>query len=82
MKTLAFAAALALAGATFAGGASAATCQAEKLMCSTTMPVGGYCECTSRGTTLGGTVVDTGSKRPVNATAGGCGDHPNAPGCH
>ncbi len=73
----------ALALAAFAAGpASANTCQAGKLSCATTMPVDGYCECTSHGTTQDGTVVSTPTRRPANATAGGCGAHPQAPGCH
>jgi hypothetical protein len=73
-----------LAAAAVAGPASAANmCQAEKLSCPTTMPVGGYCECTAHGATQDGTVVAKLTKRaPVNATAGGCGAHPGAPGCH
>ena len=73
----------------FSGQTLAAnTCRADTLTCATTMPVGGYCECTSRGNTQGGTVVaNTRATRgahvpPDNATAGGCGAHPNAPGCH
>jgi hypothetical protein len=67
----------------WASAASAANiCQAGKLACATTMPVGGFCECTAHGTTEEGTVV---KKLPphakVNATAGGCGSHPGAPGC-
>jgi hypothetical protein len=70
----------------FAGGASAANiCQAENLTCATTMPIGGYCECTARGQTQGGTVVTRAelrqSRTAVNSTAGGCGAQPNAPGC-
>ena len=65
------------------GTASAANiCQAGKLASATTMPVGGFCECTGHGTTEEGTVV---KKLPphtkVNSTAGGCGAHPDAPGC-
>lgn len=76
--TFALTAAVALAG----GPAHAATCQAEGLTCPTTMPVGGYCECTSRGKTQGGTVVEkAASPKRSNATAGGCGANPNAPGC-
>jgi hypothetical protein len=61
---------------------AANTCEAPLLTCATTMPVGGYCECTARGQTHDGTVT----ARPArgqrdNATAGGCGAHPNAPGC-
>ena len=58
-------------------------CVAENLTCATTMPIDGYCECTARGETKGGTVA---AKAPAhgkrtNATAGGCGAHPNNPGC-
>jgi hypothetical protein len=64
------------------GAALANTCQAENLTCPTTMPVGGYCECTSRGATQGGTVVERPAPRTrQNSTAGGCGAHPNEPGC-
>ncbi|WP_158747054.1 hypothetical protein [Acidisphaera sp. L21] len=63
--------------------AFANSCQAGRLMCATAMPAGGYCECTSHGATESGTVVDRPmSRRPVNAKAGGCGAHPDAPGCH
>jgi hypothetical protein len=72
-----------LAVGAFGGPASAANmCRAERLTCPTTMPVGGYCECTAHGTTEGGTVESKLAPRaPVNATAGGCGAHPGAPGC-
>lgn len=64
------------------GAALANICRAEKLTCVTTMPVGGYCECTSHGTTEDGTVVSgPQSHRPVNSTSAGCGAQPNAPGC-
>lgn len=72
-----------LAGAAIpAAPAFANTCVAGKLSCATTMPVDGYCECTAHGQTEGGTVVSrvTGH-RGANSAAGGCGDHPNAPGC-
>jgi hypothetical protein len=46
------------------------------------MPVGGYCECSAHGNTQSGTVIAKSSKTKTNATAGGCGDHPGAPGCH
>ena len=62
----------------------AATCQAGGLTCSTTMPAGGYCECTSRGNTQAGTVVEKATSShhgQSGATAGGCGAHPDAPGC-
>ncbi len=75
-------AALLAAAALAAGPAYANFCQAETLTCVTTMPVDGYCQCSSRGTTEDGTVV---SKPPpgrrVNSTAGGCGVNPRAPGC-
>jgi hypothetical protein len=72
-----------LAVAALGGPASAANiCQAEKMTCATTMPVGGYCECTTHGSTQDGTVVSKAAPRhPVNSTAGGCGATPNAPGC-
>jgi hypothetical protein len=71
-----------LATAGLAGPAFANTCQADRFMCATTMPVGGYCECTSHGTTQGGTVVAAPMRGKVNSTAAGCGAHPDAPGCH
>ena len=71
------------AAASIGHPASAANiCQAERLSCATTMPVGGYCECTSRGTTESGTVASRAApRRSVNSTAGGCGSAPGAPGC-
>ena len=66
------------AAALVSGPARANTCQAGGLTCATTMPPGGYCECTARGATESGTVV---SRRGPNSTAGGCGAHPDAPGC-
>lgn len=73
-----------LATAALPGGPAFAAniCQAENLTCVTTMPIDGYCECSAHGTTEGGTVVaKPGPHQRVNSTAGGCGDHPNAPGC-
>ncbi len=71
----------------FGGQAFAANiCRADNLTCATTMPVGGYCECTSHGNTHSGSVVEnTRATRSTyrhqdNATAGGCGAHPGAPG--
>jgi hypothetical protein len=62
--------------------ALAGMCQAGKLMCPTKMPVGGYCECTAHGVTTSGTVVAKAPpKQKVDATAGGCGAQPHAPGC-
>ena len=58
------------------------SCQAPPLSCATTMPVGGYCECTSKKQTESGTVVAKAPPRKMtNSTAGGCGAQPNAPGC-
>jgi hypothetical protein len=77
----------ALLGATVltGGPAFANVCQVEKLVCATNMPVDGYCECTSHGMTEGGTVLSEGQARQLhqrlNATSGGCGSHPTAPGC-
>ncbi len=69
---------LALAG----GQALANTCQTDKMTCPTSMPVDGYCECTSHGATEGGTVVTTPPpQKHYNATPGGCGVNPGAPGC-
>jgi hypothetical protein len=76
--------ALALLGAaTLAGGpAYANVCQAETMSCSTGMPVDGYCECTAHGRTEGGTVVSKAAPHhAMSSAAGGCGAHPNAPGC-
>ncbi len=76
--TFALTAAVALAG----GPARAATCQTDRLTCPTTMPVGGYCECTARGATQDGTVVaKVAPHKRGNGTAGGCGANPGAPGC-
>ena len=58
------------------------SCHAQTLSCPTTMPVGGYCECTAHGVTQSGTVTPRPTPgRKTNATAGGCGAHPGAPGC-
>lgn len=72
-----------LAVAALGGPASAANiCQAEKMTCATTMPVGGYCECTAHGNSQDGTVVSKATpSHKVNSTAGGCGANPSAPGC-
>ena len=81
IRTATLAVVLALA---FSGGAAQAAnmCQAGKLSCATTMPVGGYCECTARGQTTDGTVVTKAApRRGAPATAGGCGANPSAPGC-
>ncbi len=73
-----------LAAAALTGGpAFANVCQTGRLMCATTMPLDGYCECTAHGMTEGGTVLAKPEPRErLNATAGGCGAHPDAPGCH
>lgn len=75
----------ALLATSFGSGAAFAAniCQAEKLACATTMPIGGYCQCVSHGVTQDGTVMAKPAPgQPVNSTAGGCGTQPNAPGCH
>ena len=72
--------AAALAAIAF-GSAHAAVCQAGRLTCATTMPVGGYCECTSHGATGGGTVIKAPPKTHLNFTACGCGAQPSSPGC-
>ncbi len=59
---------------------AAGTCKAERLSCATNMPIGGYCECTARGVTESGTVVER-ARSTTNSTSGGCGARPNAPGC-
>lgn len=74
--------ALLLASTLGSGPARANVCRAEDQVCATTMPIGGYCECTSHGVTKDGSVVASrGRHARINATAGGCGAHPNAPGC-
>jgi len=79
---LAFAVATAIAFGSGGAAFAANTCVAENLTCATTMPIDGYCECTSRGQTKGGTVVAKAPRgRQHNSTAGGCGAHPNDPGC-
>jgi hypothetical protein len=83
MRRIRYLAGALLAIAALAGGpAHANVCVGEHLMCATTMPVGGYCQCTSHGNTEGGTVASKPpSHQPLNSTAGGCGAQPNAPGC-
>ncbi|MDT7952604.1 MAG: hypothetical protein RQ966_13970 [Acetobacteraceae bacterium] len=73
----------AAAALSFAVSASAANiCNAPPLSCATTMPVGGYCECTAKGATHDGTVEARPAKGGrINSTAAGCGSNPNAPGC-
>lgn len=83
MRSIGFAA-FALIIALSAGGPAYAAnmCRAENLTCATTMPVGGYCECTAHGATKSGTVASSAAPGGHdNSTAGGCGAHPNAPGC-
>lgn len=66
-------------------GIAANICKAGDLTCSTTMPTGGFCQCTSGGNTQDGTVAEDPSTQAhpprSNASAGGCGDQPNAAGC-
>jgi len=74
--TLGFLAALA------GGQALANVCQTDHMVCATTMPVEGYCQCTAHGSTEDGDVVARPvSHQPINARAGGCGAQPGAPGC-
>jgi hypothetical protein len=83
MRALAYVPAALIALATLSGGAALANmCQTDHLTCATTMPIDGYCQCTSRGMAEGGTVVPRAAPhQPVNSTAGGCGSQPNSPGC-
>jgi hypothetical protein len=83
MKSVSYLAAALMTAMTLSGGhALANICRTDKLTCSTSMPVDGYCECRSRGTTEGGTVVTTRAPHEhYNATSGGCGVSPGAPGC-
>ena len=76
--------AAALLAAGFAAGtARANVCVADHMMCGTTMPEGGYCQCTAHGATEDGTAAKRAPAHgQINATAGGCGAKPNAPGCH
>jgi hypothetical protein len=65
------------------GRAGAANiCQTPKLVCTTTMPIGGFCECSAHGATQDGTVVPKpASHRKLNATGAGCGTQAHQPGC-
>jgi hypothetical protein len=82
MKIMGYLGVVFAAAALAAGPAQAAICQAGALVCGTTMPVGGYCECTAHGTTESGEVVAKPVRgKQIDATAGGCGAQPNAPGC-
>jgi hypothetical protein len=83
MQSLRYLAAVLTIATVLAGtSALANTCRTDTLMCPTSMPVDGYCECTARGTTEGGTVTPTAAHGHYNATPGGCGTNPRAPGCH
>jgi len=76
------AAALIAATTLVGSNALANTCRTEKLTCPTSMPVDGFCECTSHGTAEGGTVTASAPRQEhYNATTGGCGTNPHAPGC-
>ena len=84
MKPFDYLAGALLAATVLSGGAASAanTCQADTLSCPTQMPVGGYCECKTHRVTQSGTVVTKPPpKSKTNATAGGCGANPGAPGC-
>jgi hypothetical protein len=66
------------------GHATAANvCRADPLVCPTTMPIDGFCQCKANGMTANGTVTDASAPaRHYNSSAGGCGADPNDPGCH
>jgi hypothetical protein len=82
MKSLGYLAAALITVMALSGGqALANTCRAETLTCPTAMPTGGFCECTSHGTTQAGTVTMPAPHEQSNSTAGGCGANPAAPGC-
>lgn len=83
MKTLfGFTSALSLLLALGATPALANSCQTEHMMCPTSMPIDGYCECTAHGNTEGGTVIPARVPRQhTNAAPAGCGAHPNDAGC-
>jgi hypothetical protein len=83
MRSLSYlAVALLTATVLSSGPAFANTCQTDKLMCPTAMPVDGYCQCTSHGMTEDGTVIPPTAHAHYNASTGGCGVNPHAPGCH
>ena len=70
MKYLAFA--LLGSAALIGAPAFAKVCQTAKLACATTMPMGGFCECTARNMTETGTVMSRPKPhQALNATAGG-----------
>jgi hypothetical protein len=82
MRSVVYIAALTVAAALSGGNVLANTCVTDHMMCPTTMPVDGYCECHARGNTEGGTVgTRPQSHRQVNAASGGCGEEPGSPGC-
>ncbi len=83
MRSIALAAAaMGFLAALSGAPALAAVCQTDHLLCATTMPVDGYCECSARGATEGGTVLlKAPPHQAINATAGGCGANPKSPGC-
>jgi hypothetical protein len=82
MKSSGYLAAALISAMALAGGqALANTCRTDKLTCPTHMPTDGYCECTSHGTTEGGTVTTPAPNEHYNSTAGGCGVNPGVPGC-
>jgi hypothetical protein len=82
----AFYLATALLGATALHGGHAVAanvCRADPLVCPTTMPVDGFCQCKASGMTANGTVTDASAPSGhYNSSAGGCGSDPNDPGCH
>lgn len=56
-------------------------CQTPKMVCLTTMPVGGFCECSLHGTTQDGTVVIKPAPHHKIGVPVGCGTQANQPGC-
>lgn len=82
MRSIAYIAALTVAAALSGGKVLANTCVTDHMMCPTTMPADGYCECHARGNTEGGTVAARfQSHGQMKAATGGCGEEPGSPGC-
>jgi hypothetical protein len=73
--------AVALSMVLASNAAWANACQTPKLVCSTTMPVGGFCECSAHGITQDGTVVTKPAPHHKSAAPVGCGTQANQPGC-
>lgn len=56
-------------------------CKTENMSCATTMPVDGFCQCTSQGPTQDGKVVADQAPAKANATSVGCSANSKDPGC-